>query len=101
MKKGFLDGYKTYNSQDGFGNPSDWRRRFRERMGYKEARDYLSQRAMTPFDVLKVPESSTWEEIKSAFRKLIFEHHPDRGGSKEKAQEIIAAYSILEKEYGH
>ena len=37
----------------------------------------------------------TEDEIKKAFRKLAIKHHPDRGGSKEKFQEINEAYTVL------
>lgn len=34
-------------------------------------------------------------ELKTKFRKLIHEHHEDKGGSKEKTQEILEAYKHL------
>ena len=35
------------------------------------------------------------EELKSQFRKLAMQHHPDRGGRKEDMQEINAEYTAL------
>ena len=47
------------------------------------------------YKVLGVPESSTQEAIKKAYRKLSLKHHPDRGGDAEQFKRINEAYSIL------
>ena len=40
------------------------------------------------YKVLGVEKTATYDEIKKAYRKLAVKHHPDRGGDKEKFQEI-------------
>ncbi len=50
---------------------------------------------MTHYDTLGVKKDATEQEIKKAFKKLALKHHPDRGGDKEKFQEIQKAYDIL------
>ena len=50
---------------------------------------------MNPYAVLGLSKSATKEEVKAAWRKLVKEHHPDRGGSRERFQEIQAAYEML------
>ena len=52
------------------------------------------------YKILGVPENASEEEIKKAFRKLAFKHHPDRnpGNEKqaeEKFKEINEAYAVL------
>jgi DnaJ-class molecular chaperone len=52
------------------------------------------------YEILGVPENASQEEIKSAFRKLAFKHHPDTnpGNEKqaeEKFKEINEAYGVL------
>lgn len=48
-------------------------------------------------DVLGLPaEEVSPAEIQKAFRKKVFEYHPDRGGSHEKMVEINVAKDILE-----
>ena len=37
----------------------------------------------------------TTAELKKQYRKLLQQHHPDKGGSTAKAQEISQAYRIL------
>jgi curved DNA-binding protein len=50
---------------------------------------------MNYYDVLGVSKTATQEEIKRAYRKLVMENHPDRGGDHNRFTEINAAYEIL------
>ncbi|ULT38720.1 hypothetical protein KRR40_26975 [Niabella defluvii] len=47
-KKGFLEGYKTYDTTDGFGHASQWRSAFRERMSKEQATEVLQSQELTP-----------------------------------------------------
>lgn len=52
-----------------------------------------------PYEVLSVERTATQDEIKSAFRKLAAQHHPDRNpgdaGAHTRFKELNAAYQIL------
>ena len=50
------------------------------------------------YSTLGVSRTASSDEIKRAFRKLASQHHPDKGGSTEKFQEIQAAYDVLGNE---
>lgn len=101
-KKGFLDGYKTYDTAKGFGDASQWQKAFRERMSFTEAKRIIEQQSDSPHAILGVNPLATQQEIKAAFRKLIVLWHPDRNQdniqvAEEKSKKIIAAYTILTK----
>lgn len=52
-----------------------------------------------PYEILGVDRSSTQDEIKSAFRRLASQHHPDKNpgddGAQQRFKELNAAYQIL------
>jgi len=48
-----------------------------------------------PYQTLGVNRDATPDEIKRAYRKLASQHHPDKGGDKNKFQEIQGAYDTL------
>jgi DnaJ-class molecular chaperone len=47
------------------------------------------------YSTLGVNKTANPEEIKRAYRKLASQHHPDKGGDKQKFQELQAAYETL------
>lgn len=47
------------------------------------------------YQILGVERTATEQEIKSAYRKLAMQHHPDRGGDSEQFQKISEAYATL------
>jgi len=48
-----------------------------------------------PYQTLGVDRNATADEIKRAYRRLASQHHPDKGGDKNRFQEIQAAYDAL------
>jgi hypothetical protein len=48
-----------------------------------------------PFQVLGVGANASKEEIDRAYRRLVAEHHPDRGGDEQKMARINAARDAL------
>jgi DnaJ family protein A protein 2 len=53
---------------------------------------------MNPYDVLGVPRDADTTAIKSAYKDLAKQHHPDKGGDPEKFKELSGAYEILSDE---
>ena len=50
-----------------------------------------------PYNCLEVSQMASQEEIRIAYKKLIFLNHPDKGGDAEKFNKIHEAYEILKK----
>lgn len=47
------------------------------------------------YQTLGLEKNASAEEVKTAFRRLALEHHPDRGGNAEKFKEANEAYQVL------
>ncbi|GEP89672.1 DnaJ domain-containing protein [Chitinophaga terrae (ex Kim and Jung 2007)] len=100
MAKSFLDGYKTYDTRDGYGNAKQWKKAFNQRMSKEEAESILSRQQETPYNILQISPGATQAEIKKAYRQLIKEWHPDKNQhrseeAEEMSKKIIAAFSML------
>ena len=52
-----------------------------------------------PYQILKVHPSAKLEEIKTAYRKLVKIHHPDKGGDSTVMLEINSAWEIIKKKH--
>jgi len=50
---------------------------------------------------LELQDPVDWSTIKDQHRRLVMEHHPDRGGDEERLQAINAAVDILAKDSRH
>jgi DnaJ-class molecular chaperone len=100
---------EKYNPEtEGYGNPRQWRQTFSARMGFDEAVRIMSGIDEKPRQVLGVGLNSTWSEIKSAYRKLSMQFHPDRiettgldpKFAEEQFKRVTAAYTVLAREFG-
>lgn len=47
------------------------------------------------YQILGLTKGATEADIKSAFRRLAHQHHPDKGGEQKKFKEINEAYQVL------
>jgi hypothetical protein len=59
------------------------------------AGNHRSTRSSRQHRTLGVRPGASREEIRSAYRALAMQHHPDHGGSVEKMREINAAYAAI------
>ena len=57
--------------------------------------DVKKQSEINLYNVLGIENTASAQDIKNAYRKLIPEHHPDRGGNPEIFELITNAYNIL------
>lgn len=99
-KRGVLDGYKTYDTSEGFGNSFEWKSSFYKRMNFEEAQKILEEQDLTPEQILGLSGIYTFKHVQFKFRELIMKHHPDKGGTEEMAKKIIAAYESIKHLFG-
>jgi DnaJ-domain-containing protein 1 len=80
-----------------------------EKMGIGELDDILgrfwarlqaSGQRHLALQVLELQEPVDYETIRSQYRRLAMRHHPDRGGDKERLQQINEAMALLAKAHG-
>lgn len=50
-------------------------------------------------DVLSLPATTSYQEIKKTYRRLAMLHHPDRGGDANKFRAINRAFGVLQRLY--
>jgi DnaJ-class molecular chaperone len=107
-KRGFMDGYKRYDPErEGYGNPAQWRSAFRARMSREEADQVLHGQKRTPLEILGLGSGTTWSQIRSAYRRLALQLHPDRAplngltvqAATRAFQELQAAYTVLHDQF--
>lgn len=83
--------YGTYEGAR--GNKDEWRAAFDEAWTYDKAKKVTKDES--PWSILGISADSSKSDIKSAFRKLMMIHHPDKGGDESTARKIMAAYYLL------
>ena len=88
---------QTYDPEkEGYGNPEQWKNAFRERFTDSEIEKVLNGRS--PWHILNIEMNSDQSTIKSAYRKLALQFHPDKNpGCSEQFLAVQAAYQILSK----
>ena len=101
-----LANYPKYDpAVEGYGNADEWRGVFHARMGWEKAMKILG--AKSPREILGVMAHATFDECRSAFKKLCKEWHPDRVVLEKKdpveaavkLEQIYAAFEVLEHEH--
>ena len=50
---------------------------------------------ITFYNIMGVETNASFSEIKDAYRNLIIQHHPDKGGNKNIFQKIQDAWAVL------
>jgi hypothetical protein len=50
-------------------------------------------------EILELGSDASWEHVKHTYRRLVTEHHPDKGGNDARFIEIRSAYEILRFHY--
>jgi len=101
-KRGFCDGYKTYDTSQGFGSSDQWRSAFFERMGVEKAMEALGEQDPLKLLGINTP-NATWEQIAKAYRQMAIKYHPDRNPGNNEAAKMMkklnAAFEVLEHRY--
>jgi DnaJ-class molecular chaperone len=100
MAKGFLDGYKTYDTSKGMGNAKKWKQSLYQRMSREEATAIFNNDTNAAYCLLGLVPGATVAQIKKAYRRLALQWHPDTNPhriaeAEEMMKKIIAAYTLL------
>ena len=88
FRNGFPFGFDTGDNDD-FGGFSGHNHRT------KESKQVDTEKL---YEVLGIEKTCTQEEVRKAYKKMAYKHHPDRGGDQGVFQEVQHAYEILSDE---
>ena len=92
--------YGTYKGEP--GSPQQWRQAFDEVWRYASGVDTSDVKiGESPYAVLGLPNSASFDEVKASFKKLVLKHHPDHGGDNETCRRVIAAFKQIKDETGN
>ncbi len=50
-----------------------------------------------PHDILGIAPSASFDELRTAYKRLAMKHHPDRGGDPVEFQRVQQAYDALKR----
>ena len=103
-KKGFMDGYKTYDpAVEGYGHASQWHALFDAVMNGEQATTVFKSHSRTPLEVLGFLAMPTMTELKTKYRAMVRDLSASFGAnpSKEETAQatiVIAAYTIIKEQ---
>lgn len=75
-------------------------RHYRRTAGFNPGFRPTAPVAPSPYRALGLDDNASMDAVKTAYRKLAHEHHPDKGGDGKKMAEINNAYDQIKKERG-
>lgn len=108
-KRGFMDGYRTYDpGTEGYGSADQWRRAA-EAIGQGGAAHFhlaapgaqhspAEAAALATLGLGGIPDD--FPILRSAMRTAMMKAHPDHGGTDDAARQVFDAYALLSKRYG-
>jgi curved DNA-binding protein CbpA len=64
-------------------------------MQFEEAKELIKDK--NPLSIMGFNSLPNLIELKERYRKLMLEHHPDKGGDPLVCKKIIASFTVLEK----
>ena len=80
------------------GDVRDLLNAFWMRFSSHERGDQPSEPCLSALAVLGLDHTACFDQARQRYRRLVMEHHPDRGGDTHRLQEINAAMAVLRSE---
>lgn len=98
-KKSFWTSQSRYGTYEGEkGNPGQWSSSFG--FTFENSNSVKSIMGMTAYSILDLKPSASDDAVRNAFRKLAKRYHPDKGGNRNKFEEITTAYETIKNMRG-
>jgi hypothetical protein len=95
----FDDDSRPYGTTEQRGNPATWRGSFEDAQDLTQPQANTILNGRSPYAVLGVGRTASFDEIKTAFRKKANAAHPDKGGSDDAMRLVLAAWAVLKERH--
>ena len=87
--------FRAFSAITGAISRQEWSENARPEVDQAERRIESLDDSRARYKLLGIERGATEGEIKRAYQKLAFEHHPDEGGDPERFRQATKAYELL------
>jgi curved DNA-binding protein CbpA len=70
-----------------------------EKIRFRRELDSFVEEGNDPYEILRLPEEFTFEDVKKTYRRMALKAHPDKGGDEQQFARITKAFLFIKEEF--
>lgn len=70
-----------------------------EKIRFRRELDAFVEEGNDPYEILRLPEEFTFEDVKKTYRRMALKVHPDKGGDEHEFARITKAFLFIKEEF--